>query len=133
SASPSRGRSYSTSAFRYAPPARPAGFHQLADASSATAVKAPPIPCARMPKESAAWAPAGADDTTSSEAVRNERNRTEARNGRGVRIRTYLSVLCAFLSAGGRDRDRGGLAIRRGRRQRRPWSRALSCRPRRSA
>src|SRR6185295_3644348 len=41
---------------KYAPLASPAGFHHVALESSATAVKAPAMPCARAPTVSLAWA-----------------------------------------------------------------------------
>src|SRR5713101_4716083 len=47
----------STTRLKYEPDANPAGFQNAADASSATAVKAPPIPAARTPTEEASvWA-----------------------------------------------------------------------------
>src|SRR6478752_1728414 len=42
------------------PAAKPAGFQYAADASSATATNAPPMPAARVPTASNDWAPAGA-------------------------------------------------------------------------
>src|SRR3954447_17128605 len=44
-----RGWSYSMIALKNEPVASPAGFHQAAVASSATAVNAPAMPCARVP------------------------------------------------------------------------------------
>ena len=52
------GFAYSSRPLASAPPARPAGFQYVAVASSATAVKAPAIPCARTPIASVVWAPA---------------------------------------------------------------------------
>ena len=50
----------STTALKYAPDANPAGFQYAAEASSATATKAPPMPAARVPTASKVCAPAGA-------------------------------------------------------------------------
>src|SRR5439155_23993637 len=54
---------------KYAPAASPAGFHHAAVASSATAVNAPPIPCARMPTASLVCAPAPIAHTTTTAAA----------------------------------------------------------------
>src|SRR5262245_3834799 len=54
-----RSRSYSTSASKNGPVASPAAFHHVAVASSATATKAPPSPCARIPTLSYNCADAG--------------------------------------------------------------------------
>src|SRR5882672_145567 len=54
---------------KYAPAARPPGFHHAAVASSATAVKAPPIPCARIPTASLICAGARTADTTTRAAA----------------------------------------------------------------
>src|ERR1043166_104565 len=43
---------YSIGTFEKAPEARPAGFHHAPDASSATATKAPAMPCACTPTRS---------------------------------------------------------------------------------
>src|SRR2546428_469462 len=64
---------------RVAPLARPAGFHQLAVASSATATKAPPIPCARVPTLSKICAPAGAAERTTHTRPAAERLKNEVR------------------------------------------------------
>src|SRR5947207_2818131 len=55
---------YSRIVLKNAPPARPAGFHQAAVASSATAVKAPDMPCALTPMSSGVWAQAVAGTST---------------------------------------------------------------------
>jgi hypothetical protein len=49
------------------PVARPAGFHQVAELSEATATKAPPIPMARLPTLSTIWA-----EQTLAETVRRQ-------------------------------------------------------------
>src|SRR5436190_4199728 len=51
------------------PLARPAGFHQVAVASSATATNAPPIPCARVPTSSYICAAAGDAHTITTAAA----------------------------------------------------------------
>src|SRR5688572_33380817 len=62
---------WSQTRLKVAPVARPAGFHHVAVASSATATNAPPIPCARVPTSSYICAAAGdAHTTTATTAVR---------------------------------------------------------------
>ena len=68
------GRANSISPLRNGPAARPPGFHHHAVASSATAVKAPPIPWARIPMTSVVWALATEDTDT--------KKRTEAKEPR---------------------------------------------------
>jgi hypothetical protein len=57
----------------------PAGFHQLAVASSATATNAPPMPWARVPTSSKVCALAGRADTTASPAARKAGNHAKFR------------------------------------------------------
>jgi hypothetical protein len=78
-------------ALKYAPPARPAGFHQVAVASSATAVNAPAIPSARTPTRSllCATATLGAQSRTEeTKTTEDTKDEEEA-----LRIAPYLTLL----------------------------------------
>src|SRR6185295_10675007 len=63
----------------------PAGFHHPADASSATATNAPPIPCARLPTTSKSlWAAAGTADPADSVSTRRARAHGTWHRARGT-------------------------------------------------
>jgi hypothetical protein len=72
-------------ALKYAPLARPPGFHQAAVASLATAVKAPAMPCARMPIASVvcAWLRTGARS-------RNTTDTKDTQDAFGLHIATLI-------------------------------------------
>src|SRR5215212_3115708 len=95
SSAPFRGRSYSMMPLKYAPPARPAGFHHVAEESSATAVNAPAMPSARTPTSSELCASVtiGAEITTK-----------DTKDTKALNIAFYLSVLCVLggEAAGGK-------------------------------
>src|SRR4029453_1481831 len=96
-----RMRPYSISASKNGPVASPAGFHHVAVASSATATKAPPSPCARTP--TASYICARADRGTSS-APEDTRHTTTRR------ITFYIVGRVGLCPVGGlsADEDRGG-------------------------
>src|SRR5947209_797018 len=88
------GRSTSSNALKNAPPARPAGFHHDAVASSATAVKAPPIPWARTPITSVVCADAAGVRKPDRRAT----NDADARNDTAPRETLSMSPsLAAFV------------------------------------
>src|SRR5687768_5477453 len=60
----------STTRLKKAPAARPAGFQNTAEASSATAVNAPPMPAARTPAAGSAWAAARDGESGTNDRVR---------------------------------------------------------------
>src|SRR5262245_14889877 len=84
---------------RVAPVASPAGFHHVAVASSATATKAPPMPCARVPTNSHICAAAGDAHTTTTSAA--------------IRPRTTVVMLTSIGRMGSPwPRGRGGRGVR---------------------
>jgi hypothetical protein len=62
------------------PAPKPAGFHQEAVLSEATATNAPPIPSARAPTASTIWAPAG----TALATAQKHSDRLTSINGRNL-------------------------------------------------
>src|SRR5689334_24891298 len=98
---------------RYAPVARPAGFHQVAVASSAMAVNAPAMACARMPTASGACADAGSGAPRSASATRQstDTNDTKARPIVGFTLVSFLSLVLA-RNAGSRRLQPRDVVIR---------------------
>src|SRR5689334_9460211 len=86
------GRANSISPLRYGPEARPPGFHHHAVASSATAVKAPPIPWARIPMMSVVWALATTADRATKERTEAKEPRTDTTDQETLRMSLSLAV-----------------------------------------
>src|SRR5262245_50326613 len=78
------------------PAAGPAGFHQVALLSFATATNAPPMPSARVPTVSMVWADAGVD-----EMARRNRQARRRRERRNDLTNTSLSVARKYNSSEG--------------------------------
>src|SRR5258708_33445851 len=108
----------------------PAGFHHDAVASSATAVKAPPIPLARTPTTSAGWPlarePEDPKETKDTEAK--ARRHTEGREALNMPLTLVLySVSFETLCVLAVRAPRGEWCLsRRVPRRLRPWSTDLS-------
>src|SRR3954452_7633505 len=84
-----RGWSYSMIALKNEPVASPAGFHQAAVASSATAVNAPAMPCARVPINSlvCALAPPAQPSTKDTEVTKDAKARRGAKARKDAKVR----------------------------------------------